>query len=72
MSHFAKIDSTRTVVNVITAEQAFIDTLPDADSWIQTSYRGRIRGKYAGIGDKHDKDKDVFVGPLRCTAPTTF
>ena len=40
MSHFAKITN-NLVVNVIVAEQDFIDTLPDADSWVQTSYNTR-------------------------------
>lgn len=37
MSHFAKIEN-NTVTTVIVAEQDFIDLLPDADSWVQTSY----------------------------------
>jgi hypothetical protein len=40
MGHFAKIiDSI--VVDICVAEQDFIDTLPDADSWVQTSYNTR-------------------------------
>jgi hypothetical protein len=37
MSHFAKVEN-GVVTDVIVAEQDFIDTLPDAASWIQTSY----------------------------------
>jgi hypothetical protein len=40
MAHFAKVEN-NIVVNVIVAEQGFIDTLPDADSWVQTSYNTR-------------------------------
>ena len=40
MSHFAKIDN-GIVVDVIVAEQDFIDTLEDKDTWIQTSYNSR-------------------------------
>ena len=38
MSHFAQIDDNNIVTQVIKAEQDFIDTLPDSDKWIQTSY----------------------------------
>lgn len=37
MSHFAQIQG-GIVVQVIVAEQDFIDTLPDASEWVQTSY----------------------------------
>jgi hypothetical protein len=29
--------------------------------WVQTSYNGNSRGKYAGIGDFYNADLDVFV-----------
>ena len=32
-------------------------------TWIQTSYNAKFRGKYAGVGDKYDSDKDEFVSP---------
>jgi len=43
MSHFAQIDDTNTVINVIVAEQDFINTglLGDPSKWIQTSYNTR-------------------------------
>jgi len=37
MAHFAKIEN-GIVTDVIVAEQDFIDTLPDNETWIQTSY----------------------------------
>jgi hypothetical protein len=40
MSHFAKLES-NVVTQVIVAEQEFIDSLPDANSWVQTSYNTR-------------------------------
>ena len=40
MAHFAKVES-GIVTQVIVAEQDFIDTLPDKDKWIQTSYNTR-------------------------------
>ena len=59
MTHFAcVIDGI--VVNVIVAEQDFINTLENPTHWIQTSYNTRggvnertgipIRKNYAGIG----------------------
>lgn len=35
-------------------------------NWVQTSYNGNFRKKYAGIGDKYDSSADVFYWP---TAP---
>lgn len=35
-------------------------------TWVQTSYNGKIRRKYAGIGDKYEPTADVFypaIGP---------
>lgn len=32
-------------------------------TWIDTSYTGSRRGKYAGIGDKYDPDLDEFISP---------
>ena len=31
--------------------------------WLQTSYTGKIRGKFAGIGDLYDEMSDEFVPP---------
>ena len=41
MAHFARINARGFVSQVIVAEQDFIDSLPDADSWVQTSYNTR-------------------------------
>jgi hypothetical protein len=30
---------------------------------VRTSYSGRIRGKYAGIGDVYDETLDMFIQP---------
>lgn len=32
-------------------------------TWLQTSYNGKFRGRFAGAGMKYDKDKDEFVVP---------
>lgn len=39
----------------------------DNTEWLQTSYNGSFRGKYAGSGDKYDAELDEFVSPA---APT--
>ncbi len=65
MSHFAKIDSNNIVENVIVAEQDFINSGAVGDSflWVQTSYNGNFRGKYASIGDTWDQVNERFVSP---------
>jgi hypothetical protein len=32
-----------------------------AGTWLDTSYLGARRGKYAGVGDRYDADLDEFV-----------
>jgi len=68
MSHYAQIKNGR-VTEVICADQTFIDLLPDAADWRQTSIRtsanvhpeGRpLRGNFAGIGHIYDAENDVF------------
>jgi hypothetical protein len=38
MAHFARINAQGLVSTVIVAEQDYIDSLDNADSWVQTSY----------------------------------
>ncbi len=73
MAHFAQVVD-GVVVNVIVAEQDFIDMLPDSGSWIQTSYNTKhgvhlsggtpLRKNYAGIGFAYDPIRDAFI-PLQ-------
>lgn len=65
MSHFAKLNSSNIVENVIVAEQDFINSGVVGDSflWVQTSYNGNFRGKYASVGDTWDKVNEVFILP---------
>lgn len=72
MSHFAKIVG-GLVTTVIVAERDFINSLPDAHNWVQTSYNtqaGRhargglpLRKNYAGIGYSYSKALDAFIPP---------
>jgi hypothetical protein len=41
MAHFARINAQGLVSTVIVAEQDYIDSLDNADSWVQTSYNTR-------------------------------
>ena len=67
MAHFALVDDTNTVREVLAvsndvcaggdlpeseiAGQAFLLACGLAGHWVQTSYHANFRGKYAGIGD---------------------
>jgi hypothetical protein len=67
VAHFANIFNGK-VVQVIVAEQEFIDTLPG--EWVQTSYNTYggehrlggtpLRKNFAGIGYVYDNEKDAF------------
>ena len=55
MSYFAKVEDGR-VVEVISAEQEFIDTLKGNDTWIQTSYNTKGGKHYdPETGEEDDK-----------------
>jgi hypothetical protein len=77
MAHFAEIDETNTVVQVIVVHNnelldngveseakgvAFCQSLLGGN-WVQTSYNGNIRKNYAGIGFTYDAVRDAFIPP---------
>jgi hypothetical protein len=77
MAHFAEIDETNTVVQVIVVHNnelldngveseakgvAFCQSL-FGGNWVQTSYNGNIRKNYAGIGFTYDAVRDAFIPP---------
>lgn len=70
MAHFAKIDNGIVVeVLVVSDEQGhrgneFLNEIGLTGEWIQTSYNGNIRKKYAGIGDNYNRTKDRFEPSL--------
>lgn len=43
---------------------AYCNSIGLPGTWIDTSYLGSRRGKYAGVGDKYDADLDEFVSPV--------
>ena len=63
MSHFAKINSSNIVTEVIVAEQDFINSGVVGDSflWVQTSYNGNFRKQFANVGDTYDTTKNKFI-----------
>jgi len=71
MSHFAELDENNVVIRVLVGDNDmpnegydwFVETL--GGRWIQTSYNGNFRGRFAGIGFTYDEELDVFKAPLR-------
>lgn len=73
MAHYAFIDDNNVVTEVIVGidESELIEGI-DPETWygqfrgqrcVRTSYNGRIRGRYAGIGYRYDDALDVFIAP---------
>lgn len=42
---------------------AYCNSIGLAGTWMDTSYTGSRRGKYAGVGDRYDEALDAFVSP---------
>ena len=78
MAHFAKIDINNKVTQVIVvANEELLDSNGVESpvkgavfcqsllggNWIQTSYNGKIRKNYAGIGYTYDSVRDAFIPP---------
>ena len=78
MAHFARIDNgiVRQVIVISdtdcpdpapaneAAGQAYIaDVLGLTGTWLQTSYNGKFRSHYAGIGYTYDPATDEFTPP---------
>lgn len=42
---------------------AYCHSIGLTGTWIDTSYTGSRRGKYAGIGDIFDADANMFLSP---------
>ena len=79
MAHFAEIDNNDVVLRVIvvsnndtsdgqTGEEvesigiAFCQRL-FGGNWVQTSYNGKFRKRYAGIGYTYNRQYDAFISP---------
>lgn len=72
MSYFAQIDNDNVVVNVIVAEQSFIDSgaVGDPSKWLACAIDGSIRGRYPGVGYRYISSIDEFVPPKPDTNPS--
>ena len=69
MSHFAEIDSSNIVLRVLVGDNSMPNEGHDwlvenlGGTWIQTSYNGKIRGTYAGVGYSYNEVEDIFITP---------
>jgi hypothetical protein len=74
MAHYAFLDENNIVTEVITGidETELIEGL-DPETWygnfrgqkcVRTSYNGKIRNHFAGIGMSYDPMADVFISPM--------
>lgn len=68
MTHFAKLDENNVVVFVTRGRQEddgreIEISEQTGERYIQTSYNGRIRKQFAGIGYSYDPVADVFIRP---------
>ena len=79
MAHFAKIGMDNIVTDVLVVANRetmdsngiehesigieFLKNLTGHQIWVQTSYNGKIRKNYAGIGYIYDSQRNVFIPP---------
>jgi len=77
MAHFAELDNTNKVISVIVVANEsletdceeesgldFLETLFGHRNWKQTSYNGKFRYNYAGIGFTYDPIDNAFIAPM--------
>ena len=79
MAHYAEIDQENKVIRVLVVANEVTHATPDGSedellgatflanliggTWVQTSYNGNKRGRYAGPGYILDRERDEFVPP---------
>ena len=69
MAHFAEIDIANRVTRVIVVHDSLEASGAEwcantfGGRWVQTSYNGRIRKNFAGIGYTYDPARDAFIPP---------
>jgi hypothetical protein len=79
MAHFAELDQNNIVLRVIVVNNAdtsvdgheieakgiaFCQSLFGPNTrWAQTSYNGKTRKRYAGVGYSFDEQRDAFIPP---------
>lgn len=80
MAHWAEINENNLVIRVLVGDnndpngdegyQWLIDNL--GGTWIKTSYNGKIRYNFAGIGYTYDPIDDAFIAPMPCNHDELF
>ena len=78
MAHFAELDENNIVKRVIVvSNNAILDNNGQESEakgaafcqslfggrWVQTSYNGKFRKRFAGIGGRYDSANDIFIAP---------
>lgn len=71
MAHFAGINEDKVVQRVLVisdaqehrGQQFLAEDLGLGGTWIQTSYNGNIRGRFAAVGMIYRDDLDMFIYP---------
>lgn len=69
MSHFAKLDENNVVTDVIVGDNSMPNEGYDwiisriGGRWLQTSYNGNIRKRFAGVGYTYNEELDAFIMP---------
>jgi hypothetical protein len=67
MAHFAKIEDGKVVTVLVVANEhesygeEYLHSLGLDGKWVQTSYHGNFRKKFAAIGDSYDEENDWFM-----------
>lgn len=77
MAHFAQLENNIVTNVIVVANQVILDENNNESeqkgidfcsnllggTWLQTSYNGKIRKNFAGIGYTYDADLDAFIAP---------
>lgn len=79
MAHFAELDDNNVVKRVVVINNedtcdengnevesigvSFCQNLFGGGRWLQTSYNGKLRKRYAGMGYTYDANYDAFIPP---------
>ena len=69
MAHHAKIENgivTSVIVTMDSDEDTFAARMlaETGEQWVRTSYNGRIRFNFAGLGYSYDPVADAFIAPM--------
>ena len=75
MSHWAELNNNNVVLRVLVGDnnekdegEKTINSL--GGTWVKTSYNGKIRKNFAGIGYTYDETRDAFIAPKPTCHPS--